>query len=227
MTSTPYAHPAHLSAEDTELRNYADQSWARQIQMASRDIELDLERRGLCASTVWSTGAHAVSRVSLMSLSDEAVRVPEGTRLFAVHGSCNSQWSRLHFITDVEVSLPPAGMEDVDVSAVHWGVPWNIDAGSLLYVEAAELAENLSLSHHVPGIFGTDHPLTRATVYRALELVYGDLSRGDDDMFNHKRRIYAKRYTEEVTRLQQAGLRTGRSDTAGGRSYGAVRLIRG
>lgn len=233
MNSTPYAHPAHLSAEDTELRNYADQSWARQIQMASRDVELDLERRGLCASTVWGEGARAVSRITLISLSDASLHVPAGTRLYAVHGTCNSVWSRLYFVTDAALTLPPAGTDDVDVTASDWGSPWNIDAGSLRHAENAALDEQLSLSHHVPGVFGNDHPLTRATVYRALELVYGDLSRSEDDMFNHKRRIYAKRYTEEIARLQQAGLRTGGTSgggstgTGGARTHGTIRLIRG
>lgn len=218
-----YAHPAHLSLEDGELRNYADVSWARQLQLASRDVELDLQRRGLCADRIPLTATRAVAKIDLTNTGDEPLMLARGFVVYSGAEDC-SQWSQLWFTFDDDVTVEPRHTETIEVTATHWGTPWNVDRNHIIQVLDPDVAASVQLEQSTPAVFGTDHLLSRATVYRALELIYGDLTRSPDDIFDHKRRIYARRYTEELDRLQQAGL-----PRAGGerKNYGAARLIRG
>ena len=80
---------------------------------------------------------------------------------------------------------------------------------------------------------GKDHQLTRATVYRAMELICADLMRERDDAWDHKRAVYCRQYKDEIKRRVAAGLavdRDGDGEVSGSeerRHHGFHRLERG
>jgi len=110
------------------------------------------------------------------------------------------------FTTDAALIVAAGASGAVAVTAEHPGLPHNIPAGQLAYLDASEpgLPTLDRIVNDAETTGGVDHQLTRATVYRALELVYRNLTSREDDVFNGKRKLYADYYKEEVA-LMVAG----------------------
>lgn len=201
-----YATDSHLLDADGEVFARDERTThGRTLARASADLERDLKGHGYLREVgerLVDARASARVDVVLEAYGLGAVVVPAGARLFrdeAEAGCAGVVW----FGVREAVTIPAGTSVVVGADAGAWGELHNLEAGSLGWCEVEGV---VSVVQAVPAVGGVDHQLVRATVYRALELLYGDWMRAADDAFDAKRKLYREMYRDELRRLVASGL---------------------
>jgi len=230
---TIYHYDAHLALEDEQLFSHRPRTWLAKIRLAALDVLRDIQRHGYLEDPdhqLIDDFEKATTTVAFVASGDGVLTVPAGTEVVALdpdasivlEALCAAE--RLVFVTDAELVVPAGQTASVSVTARNPGTPYNVEAG---WISACvpELDNLASLSNDTPATGGADHQLTRANVYRTLELAMLDLMREADDAFGTKRRIYAKLYAAEIQRVMAAGVRVD-TDADGEQSEGEKQATR-
>lgn len=211
---TLYNHDAHLAEEDEQLFDHHARSWRKKSARAASDLIRDLKRRGYLDDpdhAFLDDFAKATCTVAFAA-SGGQLTVPAGAVVVALDPEFGQVLAdvpspaRLRFTTDEELVVADGQTGTVTATAEHPGTPYNVEAGWLSALEEDAPANFASVTNDEPATGGADHQLTRAAVYRAMELVMMDLMREPDDVFDARRRLYAKMYAEEIERLVASGL---------------------
>ncbi len=227
-----YSADVHLRQEDNELFTHKDTPWLRRHRQARQDLDRDLQARGYVdvAGIVDRSSKATVTLTFLAGDGDDPLVIPAGTIVRDIPTS-EAVNGVTRFATDEELEVDPEEEGTVTATCLSFGEPGNVEAGTLIYLEGTEPDNFASVTNEDDAVGGADHQLTRAAVYRTLEMVYGDLMRTEEDSFNFKREVAQKAYEAELDRLQSSGLETGASDDVTGtmvspRNHGRVRLER-
>ena len=235
MSLDVYSYDAHLSEEDRELFTFADVSWLRAHRLARQDLERDLLRRGFdgishpSIDNLLDEFATATVTLSFTAGAGGSLVVPLGATIRTIATATQTNGG-VEFTTDVALTVGAGLTGTVAATAAAYGEPYNVAIGTLINYSGTAPTNFSSVTNLAAASGGHDHQLTRASVYRAMDLVYTDLMRGVDDRFGQQRLVYGLRYKEELERMYAAGLRGSVTDLAqniGLRSFGRVRLERG
>lgn len=208
MSPTTFSHDAQLREEDAELFFYSDVSWQRRHVRAATDLTRDLQRHGYLEhprDVILDASQRAT--VELVFTADVAAElvVPAGTRVRVFEAGEGYTHGVVSFLTDEALTVPAGSSATVSATAEEVGEVYNVAAGTLAHVDG-ELASLAAVTNPGPASGGRDHQLTRAAVYRVMELVYTDLCRSEDDAFEYRRKIYRRMYHDELDRLVAAGV---------------------
>ena len=208
---TQFSYDAQLREEDGELFHYSDVSWTRKHVRAAEDLLRDLKSHGyLQDATHTILDESAKAAVALKFTADAAgqLTVPAGTKVrnldLTVDGNDNGV---VVFVTDVELVVPAGNTGTVAATAENPGEVYNVAAETLVHLEDAAPTNFSAVTNEAAASGGVDHQLTRAAVYRAMELINQDLSRGPDDIFEHRRQLYRRSYKDELDRLVAGGVK--------------------
>jgi hypothetical protein len=218
---------AHLAVEDSHLVfAHADEDTYRRRRLATSDVSGMLVKRGVTIAHIADERAKAVGVVRVTTdNAGGSVALPEGMRL--VDLTSRSHGVTSYVVDEATVLDRDGGVHEVAVTAEDFGEPFNLPAGTALYVAGGMLAGIATVAlKQASG--GVDHVLARATTYRALELFYGDLARSKDDTADYRAGKYGRRYHDEVDALVARGFDTG-VDLYGSKTtdHGMVVLDRG
>lgn len=170
-----------------------------------------LDRQAQSAAEPANDFAKATTTVSFTAAATGDLVVPASTRVTDVDPDdpdSVATGARV-FLTDVALNVPAGTTATVAATAEHEGEPWNIPSGATLYLEggASSLANFASSATATAASGGVDHQLTRAATWRALELVYLNLTSHHEDSFDRKRARFAEYYRQEIDDLVSAGIR--------------------
>jgi len=217
-----YSNDTHLAEEDTLLFERRDCAWTRKHERAEEDIVRDLERHGYLKDQGRSNhlglsgflsradgelvDSSAPATATLTFTAPAGTIIPAGTKVRVGDPSGCPEHGAVVFATDSAAEVQP-GNTSVEATAIASasGRTGNVTAGDLAYL-VAEVAGVTSVTNELSATGGADHQLTRLSVYRVMELVHMDLMREKDDPFDHKRRLYAKMYADELERVMAAGI---------------------
>lgn len=222
-----YSTDAHLGFHDRELFFHLDAPYRIDHRSARRDVERELLRRGFkdgLDNIEDDSGVAAVTLTFVAETGGGGVTVPAGFQVFSAEDR-----TKVVFETDEALVLADGETGEVEATCTQFGEPGNVDIGVLVYFDALSGLESVSNEEAATG--GLDHQLTKACTFRALCTVYMDLSRGQDDSFEHKRKHYAMAYKEELDLMFAAGLTLVSEDPdlvapGGTRAYPRFRLER-
>ena len=212
--TTLYNYDAHLSEEDGQLFGHFAKTWRSKSSRAASDLLRDLQGRGYLDEphhALVDDFEHATVELTFTAGPDGALTVPQGSRVVALDPEYGevlddvSSPARIVFVTDAELTVAAGDTGAVSATAEHPGEPWGVGAGWLTALEV-EPGNFASVTNSAATSGGVDHQLTRAATYRALESIYTDLMREADDVWDTKRKVYAKKYTGEIDRLISSGL---------------------
>lgn len=207
MSPTTFSHDTQLREEDPELFFYSDVSWQRRHVRAATDLTRDLQRHGYLENPrdVILDGSQRASVELVFTAAASELVVPVGTRVRVFEAGEGYTHGVVTFITNEPLTVPVGASAEVGATAENVGEVYNVDAASLVHV-LGELPNLASVSNPEPASGGRDHQLTRAAVYRVMELVYTDLGRAEDDAWEYRRKIYRRMYHDELDRLVAAGV---------------------
>lgn len=202
-----YSNDTHLAEEDTSLFERVRRALPRKHERAAEDLVRDLRRHGYLEcpdDAIVDASAHAT--VTLTFTAPEGTAIPAGTLVRVGDPDACPEYGAVVFATDAEATVG-VGEATVDVAAtaVTSGRPGNVAAGELAYL-VADVTGVTAVTNAQAATGGADHQLTRAAVYRVMELAMMDLVRERDDPFDHKRSLYARMYKHELERVMAAGL---------------------
>lgn len=210
----PFNYDSHLTEEDEQLFDHHPRSWRKKSEQAADDLVRDLKRRGYLDDpdhSIIDDFEKATSTVAFVASGGE-LTVPAGTRIVALDPDLGlgvndiAKPARLIFITDTELIVADGDTGTVGVTAEHPGAPYNVEAGWLTGLEADAPANLGSVTNEAAASGGVNHQLTRVATYRTMELVMMDLMRMTDDVFDARRKIYAKCYKDELERVIASGI---------------------
>lgn len=188
-----YTTDTHLAVEDTELFIHDVKPKTAWLRRASSDVARDVLKQGLDASCLLD--ARAKTQLTLtVSAQGGDVTYTAGT---FVEDSCSG---RKYEVENTLVVLD-GNTGELELVADVFGEPHN--DFDVLDLEALEFA---TLSDITMVTKGADHQLTLAATYRAMELIYLNYTREEDDCFDAKRRIYRELARGEVKRVMAAGV---------------------
>lgn len=203
-----FSFDAHLRQEEEQLPYWSnDRTWERKHGLAAQDILRDLQRHGYLQEdhhALVDALASATVTLTFEASAGAGVTIPAGTRVRTMDASCPENGDTV-FTTDAALVLAAGASADVAATAEHPGAPYNVRTGELEHL-VTEIAEVESVTNGAAASGGVDHQLTRATVYRVLEMVMIDLMQVADDTFDARRRLYKAAYKEELDRHMAAGL---------------------
>jgi|SRR5690554_727552 len=223
----PFAYTAHLWREDRELFAHDDNAFMMALDRATTDVLRDLDRHGVDTEAVEDAFKRATVELSFTAPAMSGLTIPKGTGVTNADPK-RGKYAGVVFKTDFDQVLMPGETATISATAVAPGAPANVGAGELSYLAEPDAltVEAVTNPHAATG--GTDHQMTRAATYRAMELVYLDLMRTIDDAFGSRRRVYAKMYREEIDRTIAAGVRMAATvdGAASSKTHGATRFRR-
>lgn len=216
-----YSFDAHLRCEDHEIFSYEvnAKSRRRTAQRVAEDIIRDLKGHGYLKrdGEVFVDHFQKATTILTIKATDAGVTVPAGTPFGTIDpqdlnpsgGHELSLAGDTVFVTQSELILAADATGTVEARAEHSGTPYNVDKDCIRYahVELSGIASVTNLDV-VDG--GVDHQLTRAATYLTMSMMYLDYVRGEDDVFDYKRKLYMKMYRDEIKRLVAAGLEVDR-----------------
>jgi len=201
-----YSNDAQLAEEDGQLFLHDDRDYTRKHLRAASDLRRDLAAHGYFRReseqlVSWSKRAS----VSLRFVAGAGgATVTAGARVRTKHPD-----EQLHgdtvFVTQAQLILGADESGEVEAQAEHVGEVYNVPAGVLNVLEVDD-ADIVSVTNPEAATGGADDQLTRAAIYRVMELVCMDLMRMKEDAWDHKRMVYHRAYKEELARLVAAGL---------------------
>lgn len=198
-----FSNDQQLREEDAELFFYSDTGWERKHVRAAEDLIRDLKGHGYLKNVSHgfldaSEKAHVTLR---FTATDGALSVPAGTRVSVADTSAKGYAHGIvSFETDEELAVLDGEEGDVTATAVSFGEVFNVAPGTLTF------CGSLTVTNPAEATGGADHQLTRAAVYRAMELIHADLMRNMEDAHDAKRKFYRQSYQDELRRIVAAGL---------------------
>lgn len=225
-----YSNDAQLAEEDGQLFAHDDRDYTRKHLRAAEDLRRDLAGHGYfrrAGEQLVDTSARAQVMLRVVAGADGAT-LPAGARVrtWPAH---EQQHGDTVFITQAELVLGDEEVGEVLAQADEVGEVYNVAAGALTVLEQL-VAGVVSVTNPSAASGGADHQLTRASVYRVMELICFDLTRMRDDAWDHKRLVYQRAYKDELHRLVAAGLQldtTGDGAVNEPRAHGFHRFERG
>lgn len=208
---TQYSYDAQLREEDGELFHYSDVSWTRKHVRAAADLLRDLKAHGYLQDddhAFLDESTRATVTLQFTASADGDLTVPAGTRVRNLDpdGDGNTNGAVV-FSTASNVIVTAGNTGTVDATADQIGEVYNVDAGALAFLEDDAPTNFAAVTNTSPASGGVDHQLTRAAVYKTAELINQDLSRGPDDVFEHRRKLYRMSYKDELERLVASGVK--------------------
>jgi len=223
----PFVYTAHLWREDRELFAHDDNAFQMALNRATTDVLRDLDRHGVNTDAVENAFKNATVELSFTAPAMTGLTIPKGTGVTNVDPK-RGKYAGVVFKTDFDQLLMLGETAIIPATAVHPGAPANVGAKELAYLAEPDALTIERVTNPEAATGGSDHQMTRAATYRAMELVYLDLMRTIDDAFGSRRRVYGKMYREEVDRSIAAGVRmaAGTLTPASGKTHGTVRFRR-
>lgn len=207
---TQYSYDAQLREEDGELFHYSDVSWTRKHVRAAEDLVRDLKAHGYLQDNdhvILDESAAAAVTLTFTAGAGGDLTVPAGTQVRNLDPDvAGNTHGAVVVSTDADLVVTAGNTGTVAATAEHPGEVYNVDPDTLVYLEDAA-PTNFSAVTNAAAAGGLDHQLTRAAVYRVLELIMQDLMRNADDSFEHRRRMYRQAYRDELDRLVASGVR--------------------
>lgn len=202
-----YSYDTHLRMEDEELFLHSDRSWKRKHHQARQDIVRDLRRHGVeyGADDLKDDFAYAAVTLTFTATDDGSLVVPEGTLVRDVASTQHTNGA-VEFATDEALTVSAGESDTVIATAVLPGEPGNVEAGVLTVLSDTAPSNFSAVTNALGASGGVDNQLTRACVYRALQMVYMDLMRTTGDAYDTRRVLYQTAYKEEVGRMIAEGL---------------------
>ncbi|MDZ7703359.1 MAG: baseplate J/gp47 family protein [Trueperaceae bacterium] len=213
MSIGVYSNDAQLREEDSHLFGKSDTAWTRKHIRAAEDIRRDLKRHGYLQEhddidilevdhKIVDDSAEATVELEFTAESAGQLVVPKGTRV-------TDGWAKAHgkiaFVTDEQLTVPAGGSDTVAATAADFGECYNVPAGELTTLDGS-LSNFDGVTHPSAASGGADHQLSRAAVYRTLELVYTDLMREEGDSLDARRKLHGRAYMDELERMIAAGI---------------------
>ncbi|MEM1350285.1 MAG: baseplate J/gp47 family protein, partial [Myxococcota bacterium] len=185
-----------ITATDSHLHDADADAFARDaratheqtLRRATQDLLRDLQGHGYMREAeeqLVDARASATVTLTLTAHADGDVTVPASTPIWREIAEVDCPGVP-HVTTDAPVTIPAGGSAQVACTASVWGEPHNLPAGSITHTDIDGITSVLQAA---PAMGGVDHQLARATVYRALELLYADQMRTTDDALDAKRRL--------------------------------------
>jgi hypothetical protein len=198
-----FSNDQQLREEDAELFFYSDTGWERKHVRAAEDLIRDLKGHGYLKNVAhgFLDASQAATVTLRFSATDGALTVPAGTRVSVADTSAKGYAHGIvTFETDEELVVLDGEEGDVTATALSSGEVFNVAPGTLTF------CGSLSVTNLDEATGGVDHQLTRAAVYRAMELIHADLMRNLEDAHDAKRKFYRQSYQDELRRIVAAGL---------------------
>lgn len=221
-----YSTDAHLGFRDRELFEYYDVSYRIDHRQARKDVDRELLRRGFTGGLedILDTTAEATCTLTFVAESGGGgATVPAGYEVFSAEDR-----TKVVFETDEALVLADGATGTVSATCQQFGEPGNVAEGVLIYHDGLSGLTSVTNAEVATG--GENHQLTEACVFRALEMVYCDLSRDEGDAYDHKSKKFGKRYREQLDLILAAGLlldsSSGVPTDVNGRAYPRFRLER-
>lgn len=213
---TQYAWNPNLAAHDRQVFWHdPNHDWQEFHELAADDIMADLLRRGFFdplidpQPTLVDASEQATVTLKFTAATGEGdLTVPAGTLVYDEDPTKRNVDGANVFATDEELVVTDGSTGTVDATAVDPGRPQNVAAGELAFAETAVsgLDQFSAVTNEAAATGGVNHQLERAAVYRALALVYQDLTVEEGDPFDYKRKLMQECYDQELTRRIAAGL---------------------
>lgn len=208
---TQYSYDAQLREEDGELFHYSDVSWQRKHVRAAEDLLRDLKAHGYLQDDdheLLDESSKATVTLTFTADAAGSLTVPAGTKVRTLDPDVSGNaYGSVEFETDEALTVTAGNSGTVTATAVNTGEVYNVDAETLIYLSADAPTNFSTVTNDAAAAGGADHQLTRATVYRTLELIMQDLLRNADDAFEHKRQMYRRSYKDELDRLVASGVK--------------------
>lgn len=199
-----YTTDQHLAVEDAELFYHNDRTKQSLIERATHDVKRDLRAKGINPDCLLDRRSRATIELQITATADGPVTLLATQHV--VEDTSNEYGRRGYRLVD-DLTLLAGETGTVDAQADDFGRPFNLAIEDCLVLDPSGTQPNIaSIQTRAVCVVADDHILTLATTYRALELVYMDYMREEDDCWDVKRRLYHKMYKEEISRTLAAGL---------------------
>jgi hypothetical protein len=205
---TVFSYDIHLRGEEHDLFDRLDKSHKIKAERAADDVIRDLKGHGYlkrAGESFLDTFERATVELTIVA-DENGATVPAGTPVGSLDPENGfSLVGDAVFVTDAQLVLAADGVGTVMATALFPGRPYNVEPQTLNYAHKT-IAGVASITNVDAATGGVDHQFTRAATYATLAMVYMDFLRAEEDVFDHKRRIWLRMYKQEINRLVASGL---------------------